>query len=150
MDGTTYLRTGDYGTIYQRELFITGRIKETLVIRGQNFYPTDLEQAVRDANDSLSRHSCVVFSVPRHNEDQIVVVAEISRRDHENTSSTELTGDVQETMARRFGLHVHRTLFVRPGSIPKTSSGKLRRGSCREMFRNGELERLQHVLLQPE
>ena len=152
-----FLRTGDLGFINRGELFFTGRLKDMIVIKGRNHYPQDLEKTV-EAITSWIRPSCVAsFSVEIKGEEKLIVLAEVERRywssnrlkaKSEATSSQamvsvkDLTQLIRREIAKNHDLQVYTTLLLKPGSLPKTSSGKIQRHACRAEFLANTLEGL--------
>ncbi len=153
-----FLRTGDLGFLDQGELFFTGRLKDMIVIKGRNHYPQDIEKTVEETN-SWIRPSCVAsFSVNIQGEEKMIVLAEVERRywsskrsaAKSNGNSTpekiiqvkDLTQLIRREISRNHDLQVHTTLLLKPGSLPKTSSGKIQRHACRTEFLANTLEGL--------
>ena len=153
-----YLRTGDLGFLDQGELFFTGRLKDMIVIKGRNHYPQDIEKTVEETS-SWIRPSCVAsFSVNIEGEEKLIVLAEVERRYWSNNraraksngkaSSTEimtvkeLTQLIRREISKNHDLQVYTTLLLKPGSLPKTSSGKIQRHACRSDFLNNAVEGL--------
>ncbi|WP_433125151.1 fatty acyl-AMP ligase [Micromonospora sp. CA-240977] len=142
LDGRRYLRTGDLGFLLDGELYVTGRIKDVLVIKGRNLYPQDLEQTLRAEHSELSGSVGAAFLVPAANgadaEEELVVTHEVrGRLDGERLSS--LAVDIRQTVAREFGLSVAHVALLRPGGVSRTTSGKIQRAAVRQLFLNGEL-----------
>ncbi|MEO1672220.1 MAG: fatty acyl-AMP ligase [Cyanobacteria bacterium J06631_2] len=153
-----YLRTGDLGFIDQGELFFTGRLKDMIVIKGRNHYPQDIEKTVEETS-SWIRPSCVAsFSVNVQGEEKLIVMAEVERRYWSNnrakarnngkTATSEimavkdLTQIIRREIAKNHDLQVHTTLLLKPGTLPKTSSGKIQRHACRADFLENTVESL--------
>jgi thioester reductase-like protein len=133
-DEHTYLRTGDLGFLYEGELFVCGRTKDLIIVRGVNTYPSDVE-AVVERSAAQVRNGCVVaFSVEHEEQEVLVVVAEV--RDGQ-----ELPDGKAMARAIRRHCHIdpHTITFVPPRSIPKTTSGKVRRAQTRQFWLDGEL-----------
>lgn len=133
-DEHTYLRTGDLGFLYEGELFVCGRTKDLIIVRGVNCYPSDIE-AVVERSAAQVRHGCVAaFSVEREDEEALVVVAEV-RDEHDLPDAKALARAI-----RRHGhIDPHTILFVPPRSIPKTTSGKIRRSQTRQLWLDDKL-----------
>lgn len=168
-----YLRTGDLGFLKEGELYITGRIKNLIVIRGRNHYPQDIEATVESSVEALRAGCSAAFTVDVDGEERLVVIAELERRfmsdrrqtsqkipldnrsksdrrefNEEDTGIAELEQRpildeaiqrVRQVVAEEHGLQTHAIVLIRPVSIPKTTSGKLRRLDCRKQFLNDEL-----------
>ncbi len=130
-----WLRTGDLGYLVDGEVFISGRIKDILIINGRNYYPQRIEWLVDDIQ-GLRKGSAVVFTRPGRASEEIVVAAE-SRADDPAAVKAEIVARVSE----EFQLAVADVALVPPGTLPKTSSGKLQRRKTREQYLNGSLGR---------
>ena len=133
-----YLRTGDLGFVQDRELFITGRTKDLIVIRGRNHYPHDIEATVQASNAAFRSGRGAAFEVTRDGQARLVIVQEVERR-FRAASAAQLTGDIRQAVAERHELQVYEVVLVEAGSVPKTSSGKVRRTSCRAAYERGAL-----------
>jgi acyl-CoA synthetase (AMP-forming)/AMP-acid ligase II len=125
-----FLRTGDLGFFEGGELFVTGRLKELLIIHGRNHYPQDIEQTVQEVNPGLRAGCGAAFEAYKDGESLLVVVQEVERRCR-HLDVARLIGDVRLAVAERHGLHVHDLRLLDYGSLPKTSSGKVQRHLCR-------------------
>jgi acyl-CoA synthetase (AMP-forming)/AMP-acid ligase II len=137
-DGTRFLRTGDLGFIHEGELFVTGRIKDMIIVRGQNFYPQDLEGAIEACYPGLRPGGGAVFTIGDGDE-RLVVVHEVERVHLRGFDPVLATKSVRMAIADEFGLQVHTVVFIRPATLPRTSSGKVQRGMCRARFLDGTL-----------
>ncbi len=133
-----YLRTGDLGFVRDGELFVTGRIKDVIIVRGRNHYPQDIEATVQAAHPGLRRGRGAAFEVARGGEPRLVVVQEVDRRAG-HLDAAQVAGDIRQSVAEQHGLQVYDVVLLGYGGIPKTSSGKVRRASCRAGYENGEL-----------
>jgi acyl-CoA synthetase (AMP-forming)/AMP-acid ligase II len=133
-----FLRTGDLGFVEDGELYITGRIKELIVIRGRNHYPQDIEQTVQAVHPALRAGCGAAFETCSDGQPVLVVVQEVERRAR-GLDVARLIGDVREAVAERHDLHVHDLRLLEPGSLPKTSSGKVQRQACRLGYEQGTL-----------
>lgn len=132
-----FLRTGDLGFVINGELFITGRLKDLIIIRGLNHYPQDIEQTVQRSHPSLASGRGVAFSIEAAGEEQLVVVQEINHRLHADVD--EALTLIRNAVADNHELMPQAIVLVKPGSIPKTTSGKSRRQACRSMLEEGSL-----------
>lgn len=134
-----YLRTGDLGFIDEGELFIAGRLKDLIIIRGLNHHPHDIEQTVERCSPGLRSGCGAAFSVDVAGEEQVVVVNELTPR-YKDLDLAAIVASIREAVALEHDLQVYSVALIAAGSIPKTSSGKIRRRACREAFINGSLE----------
>jgi acyl-CoA synthetase (AMP-forming)/AMP-acid ligase II len=135
-----WLRTGDLGVLDGDELYVTGRLKEMILINGRNLYPHDVERAVREVDPALSGGGAV-FSVDAGRE-QLVIVHEARPA----ADPAKLAGQVQAAVSREFAVPVENVLLVRPGTVRRTTSGKVRRTMMRELFLAGAVPALHTVL----
>ena len=136
----TYLRTGDLGFVKDGELFVTGRVKDLIIVRGRNLYPHDLELAVEQCHEALRPGGSAAFSLEVGDEERLVVVQELEpRRRGDPAALVEL---IRQTLAEEFEVQPYAILLVNAGSVPKTSSGKVQRSACRAMFETGSFEAL--------
>lgn len=134
-----FLRTGDLGFLQAGELFITGRIKDLLIVRGQNHYPQDIELTVEHSHPAL-RPSCgAAFTVDIKNEERLVVIQEVERNYLRKLDVKEVVRSIQQAVTAQHSLQIYATVLVKTGSIPKTSSGKIQRHACRSGFLAGSL-----------
>jgi acyl-CoA synthetase (AMP-forming)/AMP-acid ligase II len=132
-----FLRTGDMGVLYEGDLFVTGRSKDLIIIRGENHWPQDIEATAGAAHASVRPGCVAAFSVTAGGSEQLVVVAEVS------ASAGARSGEVLEAIAGavKRGHRLRATVVLTaPRSVPKTTSGKLQRRACREAFLSGVLE----------
>jgi acyl-CoA synthetase (AMP-forming)/AMP-acid ligase II len=135
-----YLRTGDLGFLQDGELFITGRLKDVIIVRGQNHYPQDIELTVEKSHPSLRVGCGAAFAIDFKNSERLVVVQEVERSYLRKLNVQEVIGQLRQAVAAHHGLEVFTTVLVKTGSIPKTSSGKIRRQACRSAFLSGNLD----------
>ena len=140
-DARSWLRTGDLGFLDENgELYITGRIKDLIIIRGINHYPQDIEETVQDCHAALRRHCGAAFSVPDHNdEEQLVVVQEVERTFRRQIAIDEIIASIREAITREHEIAAREIVLIRTGSLPKTTSGKIQRRLTRQMFLTGTL-----------
>jgi acyl-CoA synthetase (AMP-forming)/AMP-acid ligase II len=135
-----YLRTGDLGFVEDGELFVTGRLKDLIIIRGQNYYPQDIERTVQHSYPGLRPACGAAFSVEADLQERLVVVQEVERTHVRHLDTVAALKAIREAVVNEYGIQVARVVFIRPATIPKTSSGKIQRGECRRQFLEGTLE----------
>jgi 8-amino-7-oxononanoate synthase len=141
-----YLRTGDLGFFDNGELFVTGRLKDLIIIRGRNHYPQDIEHAVELASPLVRAGSVAAFAVDVEGRERVVVTAELERGRREPAEIAAAFEVIRSRLALDHEVAVEAIVLVRPNSIPKTSSGKIQRHACKRQFLDGTLEVVeQHV-----
>ena len=132
-----FLRTGDLGFLRDGELHVTGRVKDLIIVRGQNHYPQDIELTVEKSHRRLRSGCGAVFAVEMGSREQLVVVHEIHRRT--NGARDEVFDSIRRDVSREHDLAVDVIVAIKTGSIPKTSSGKIQRHACRDAWLGGTL-----------
>ncbi|UVK81658.1 non-ribosomal peptide synthetase [Pseudomonas sichuanensis] len=140
MDGQTWLRTGDLGFMRDGEVFVTGRLKDMLIVRGQNLYPQDLEKTLEREVDVLRKGRVAVFAVDDQGEEGIGVAVEISRNVQKTHTPEVLINTLRRVIADACRQAPAAVLLLNPGALPKTSSGKLQRSACRLRMHDGSLD----------
>ena len=135
-----FLRTGDLGFFKNGQLFITGRLKDVIIIRGHNHYPQDIEFTVEKSHPSLRENSGAAFGVEISNREKLVVVQEVKRNWVNTLNLEEVIGDIRQELMAHHELQVYAVALIKSGSIPKTSSGKIMRRTCRTRFIEGTLD----------
>jgi acyl-CoA synthetase (AMP-forming)/AMP-acid ligase II len=137
-----FLRTGDLGFIQNGELFVTGRIKDLIIIRGTNHYPQDIEWTVQQLHPALRPDYGAAFSIEIDGEERLVVVQEVERQ-QQNIDFDRVIGEIRQAIAEQHELQVYAVVLAKPGNILKTSSGKIQRRACRTSFLAGTLDVLE-------
>lgn len=132
-----FLRTGDLGFISEGELYITGRLKDLLIFRGQNHYPQDIEATVAACHPALRPDCGAAISIEWAGVERLIIVQELERSHRRQANVTEIASAVIRAVAQHHDLQLYGLFLLRTGSIPKTSSGKIQRYACRQ----GILER---------
>ena len=135
-----FLRTGDLGALGEGQLFVTGRIKELLIIRGKNHYPYDLEHTIQQ-HKTLKQGCGAAFTIEEKGDNRLVIIQEVKRECILDFNAAEMTSWAKEQVTRVHGLQLHDICFVKPNTVFKTSSGKIQRGKCKQWYMNEELER---------
>jgi fatty acid CoA ligase FadD32 len=157
-DDATWVRTGDYGTYHDEHLYITGRVKDLVIVDGRNHYPQDLEYSAQEASRALRPGYVAAFSVPTNqlpatvfddphaglkydpedSSEQLVIVAERAAGAHK-LDYQPIADDIRAAIAVRHGVTVRDVLLVQAGSVPRTSSGKIGRRATRAAYIDGTL-----------
>jgi fatty acid CoA ligase FadD28 len=137
-----WLRTGDSGFFFDDELFIVGRIKDLLIVYGRNQSSDDIEATIQE----ITRGRCVAISVPDDGVEKLVTIIEVKKLGDSDEDAMERLGlikrEVTSAISNSHGLGVADLVVVAPGSIPITTSGKVRRAACVEQYRHGRFARL--------
>jgi long-chain fatty acid adenylyltransferase FadD28 len=137
-----WLRTGDSGFLFEDEMFIIGRIKDLLIVYGRNHSPDDIEATIQE----ITHGRCAAIAVPDSHTEKLVAIVELKKRgatDEEMTDKLiQVKRDVASAISNSHGLAVADLVLVPPGSIPITTSGKVRRSMCVEHYRDGQFARL--------
>jgi amino acid adenylation domain-containing protein len=132
-----FLRTGDFGFLKEGELFVTGRLKDLIIIRGQNHYPQDIEYTVERCHPSLKPGCGAAFSIDDAGEERLVVVQEVD--DNQPLTDSDIER-ICRAIAHEHEIQAHAVLLIKPKTISKTSSGKIQRHACRNDFLAGRLD----------
>lgn len=138
-----WLRTGDLGfikgdSLFGDSLFVTGRLKDLIIIRGRNHYPQDIELAAAQSNSSLRPGGSAAFCVETNGEERLVIAQEVEPRRQADWQP--VIADIRSAILEAFEIQPATILLLKPGSIPKTSSGKVRRRASRSKFQSAEWE----------
>ena len=135
-----YLRTGDLGFVHDGELFITGRLKDCIIVRGRNYYPQDFEQTVENSHAALRRNGCAAFSLTNSGLESVIVVAEVERKKQADLS--QILDAIRQAVGEAHEIRLFSVVLIPSGALPKTSSGKVQRNACKQKFVQGELPTL--------
>ncbi len=145
-DGRTYLRTGDLGFMDDEDLFITGRIKDLIIIDGRNHYPQDIELTIEGSHAAIRENAAAAFAVEVGTEERLVVVAELEREHMPGRRSAAPLAEIQaaarRAVAEQHAVALHDLVLIKTGYLPKTTSGKVQRRACAQAYLAGTLNRV--------
>lgn len=134
-----FMRTGDLGFVHDEELFIMGRLNDVLVFWGLNHYPAHLEATVEACHSAFRANSGAAFAVPIDGKERLVVVQELKRSERRRVTAEDVAETIRWALFDQHFVDVYSILLLKPGGIPKTSSGKVQRNACRSQYLAGEL-----------
>ena len=139
-----FLRTGDLGFVKDGLLYIAGRIKDVIIVRGSNHYPQDIEATVEAADPALNPAGAAAFGFRDEatQQERVVVVAEVARTSMRRIDPEELVRSIRRQIVEAHEILVSDVVLIRPGALPKSSSGKVQRNQCRALYLAGELDTL--------
>lgn len=132
--GKKWFRTGDLGFIHQDELYITGRLKDLIIIHGKNFYPQDIEFVVTESHPDLKADACAAFSIEVDEEEKLVITAEVKRTVLRRINVDAICEAIRRQVNEEFELSIHAIQLLRTASLPKTSSGKIQRKASKKGY----------------
>ncbi len=135
-----YLRTGDLGFLFENELFISGRLKDLIIIRGSNHYPQDLEWTAQRSDAAFHGQTSAAFSVVVEGSERLILLQEVDRLVDLPDSSQQRLANIVEAIVEQHEIDVFHVLLLKRGSIPKTASGKVQRQASRKAYLANELE----------
>lgn len=145
-----FLRTGDLGYFHDGELYITGRLKDLIIINGRNHYPQDIERTVSGCHPLIRENACAAFSIERNSQEQLTIVAEVDPRlwtretasddAHACRFADDALAVVRRAVTDQHEVQPAQIVLVPAGEIPRTTSGKMRRRECRALFLDGKLK----------
>jgi acyl-CoA synthetase (AMP-forming)/AMP-acid ligase II/acyl carrier protein len=135
-----YLRTGDLGFMVDGELYIAGRLKDVIIIRGRNLYPQDIEETLEEAHPAVRLGRCGAFSVEAGGAEALVVVAELDRFERHHFDAEDAFARLRQAVSGSHEVELHDAVFVRTGTFPLTSSGKVQRSRAKREYLGGKLQ----------
>lgn len=139
-DEAKFLRTGDLGLWQDEQLYVVGRLKDLVIVHGKKYAPQDIEAACESAHEGLRRAAGAAFSVEHDDTERLVVVHELERSWLRRSAEwSQIRQAVRLQLSQQFGLPLFDLVLIRPGALPRTSSGKVRRGQCRSDYQNERL-----------
>lgn len=133
-DSRDYLRTGDLGFLYNKDLFITGRIKDLLIIRGKNHYPQDLEWTAGCCHPDLNQKWGAAFSIEKHQQEVTVILYEIKEDSTDVVNPQEIVDAIRKEIAKKHQLDLDAVYLLNPGTLPKTRNNKVTRSNCKTQY----------------
>jgi phthiocerol/phenolphthiocerol synthesis type-I polyketide synthase C len=136
-----FLRTGDLGFFKDGELFVTGRLKDLIIVRGRNYYPQDIEWTVMRSHPALVTDSCAAFALDVDGEERLVVVQEVERQGRD-FNPDEIIDTILRAVSREHELDVYAVVLIKSGTISKTTSGKIQRSASRAQYLKNELQEI--------
>ncbi|BAY60049.1 amino acid adenylation [Calothrix brevissima NIES-22] len=135
-----FLRTGDLGFLHSGELYVTGRLKDMMILRGRNHYPQDIELTVEQSHPALQASCSGAFTIDVAGEERLAVVVEVKRTHLRTFDVEEVVRAIRQAVAEQHELQVYAIQLLKPGNLPKTSSGKIQRHACRVGFLNHDFD----------
>ncbi|WP_237380067.1 non-ribosomal peptide synthetase [Cupriavidus sp. SW-Y-13] len=139
-DGARWLRTGDLGFVHEGHLYVSGRVKDLIIVRGHNLYPQDLERAVEAEVDVVRKGRVAAFAVQVDGREGIGLAAEVSRSTRKLVPPPSLVEALSAAVSEACGEPLSVVVLLNPGALPKTSSGKLQRSACRQGWQTRTLD----------
>ena len=137
-----FLKTGDLGFVHDGELYITGRLKDLIIVRGLNYYPQDIEQASEAAHPAVMTNGACAFAVEGDDGEKVVVACEIARTQARKADLNEVMNLIRAAVGEELELQVSSVVLLKQGALPRTTSGKLRRSTCAQAYLDGILNSL--------
>jgi acyl transferase domain-containing protein/predicted naringenin-chalcone synthase/ubiquinone/menaquinone biosynthesis C-methylase UbiE/acyl carrier protein len=138
-----YLRTGDLGFVdTEKALFVCGRIKDLIIVHGRNIYPQDIEAIVEDTSNLVRKGCSAAFGLlDKDNEERLVIVCEVKDvNDHDKEKQQQLFSQIRTEISKQLQVHMDTIVLIKQKTIPKTTSGKIRRSKCKQLFLEKKLE----------
>ncbi|MDB4893365.1 MAG: AMP-dependent synthetase and ligase, partial [Gemmatimonadetes bacterium] len=139
-DGPTYMRTGDLGFMHDGQLYISAREKDLIIVHGLNHYPQDIEWTVQQTDAVMRGDNGAAFSIDVDGEERLCIVQEVERGRYSDEALTEMMRKVKDAITEQHGIPLHGAVLIKRASLPKTTSGKIKRRACRQAFLDGALD----------
>ena len=130
--GRTYLRTGDLGAVFDGELYVVGRLKDLIIIRGRNFYPHDIELTAQSSHPALRNGACAAFAIAGNEGEKLVVAQEVRRNNQADPA--DVAASIREAIVREHEVAVSDLVLIGARQLQKTSSGKIMRADAKERY----------------
>jgi len=141
-DEKRFLKTGDLGFVHDGELYMTGRLKDLIIVRGLNYYPQDIEQVCEATHSAVLPNGACAFAVEKNDGEQVVAACEIARTQVRKVDLNEVMNLIRAAVATELELQVSSVVLLKQGALPRTTSGKLRRSACAQAYLDGALNPL--------
>ncbi|MEK7433764.1 MAG: fatty acyl-AMP ligase [Cyanobacteriota bacterium] len=142
-----FLRTGDLGFMKNGELFITGRLKDLIIIRGKNYAPQDIEFVAESVNESIKNNCSSAFSIDVNDEEVLIIIAEIDKKYSENIDIEKIKNLVRRKVSSECGLSIYDFVLIKNNTIPRTTSGKIQRSGCKKAYLENNLSIFENTLV---
>jgi acyl-CoA synthetase (AMP-forming)/AMP-acid ligase II len=141
-DGASWLRTGDLGYLKDGDLYVAGRLKDLIILYGRKYAPQDIEDSTQNAHPALRADACIAFAAHGDDQERLVVVCELQREWLRRSDAwPDVVTAVRRAVSAQHGVNVDELVFIKPGTLPRTSSGKVRRAQTRSDYANDALQR---------
>lgn len=137
-----FLRTGDLGFIHQGEIYVSGRLKDLIIVRGRNHYPHDIEETVQEAHPALTTHGGAAFTVDVMNEERLVIVQEVERTAMRNLNEEEVFEAIRSAVTDVHEIQTYAITLLSPGRLPRTTSGKIQHRGTKKAFLDDTLQKI--------
>ena len=129
-----FLRTGDLGFIKDKMVYVTGRLKDIIIVHGRNFYPQDIESIAQTSSPVIRKGCCVAFSIHIAGRERVFLVLEVKKKFLDKLNPDKTIHDILRSVTEYYELELYAVILVHPNTIPKTSSGKPQRSLCKKEF----------------
>jgi len=139
-DGPTYMRTGDLGFMHDGQLYISAREKDLIIVHGLNHYPQDIEWTVQQTDAVMRGDNGAAFSIDVDGEERLCIVQEVERGRYSEEELAAMMRKVTDAITEQHGIPLHGAALIKRASLPKTTSGKIKRRACRQAFLDGALD----------
>ena len=143
-----FLRTGDMGIVLDGHLYVTGRLKDMLIVRGRNFYPEDIEHSLEGCHKALRLNNCAAFSVDGENRENVILVQEVYEEIIQQVDAEEVVDAMRKRITESYNIETDAICLISSRKLPKTTSGKIQRQECKRMYLASEFNVL-HVWNRP-
>lgn len=134
-----FFRTGDLGFLHDGELYVTGRLKDMIILRGRNHFPQDIEATIRNSLNGDGGGQSAAIAVPGSQGDALAIVVEVSRHTEED-SMPDIVRKLRRSLIEEHEVDARHVVLTRPGVVPLTTSGKVQRQACRQAFLDNEIK----------